>query len=375
MGIFDFFTKKKTDEAKEVEDYSNPVKSPEKARDLLRKGTAPFGMEVKGVLSLKACLEIKRLPEGLRCDVLDLTACKNLEELPSTLEVGRLILDKCEKLKPLPAGIKCNEIRMHDSHFEEWTEGLNPRFKLDLEGSSQLKLIPKNLKVATINLANCVELLEIGEGLDANSLDLTNCSLLDKLPSTGRLRYGRLILRNCSSLKSIPSWVESCSRLDLRGASLISEIPLGTMSGAQVDIAGSGVTSMPDGAATSLLWNGVLIDERIAFHPEQISAREIIDCENVETRRVMLERVGYERFFNELSPVLLDQDEDKGGKRTLLKIALQGDEDLICVTFTCPSTGRNYVTRVPPKMKTCRQAVAWMAGFDNESDYKPMHET
>ncbi len=374
MGIFDFFTKGKK-EAPPQDDFSSPVKSPQKARELLKKGTAPFGMEVNGYLDLRSCTEIVRLPEGLRCDVLDLTGCSKLIEIPGTMQVGRLILDKCSSLKPLPSDLKCNELRMHDSHFEEWTEGLNPKFKLDLQGSSRLKKIPPNFKCGTLILENCTELREIGDGLDVNSLDLSNCSNLESLPERGRLRFGRLILRNCSSLKAIPEWVENCSRLDLRGASLISEVPEGTMGGAQIDIAGSSVRSLPADAAFSILWNGVLIDERIAFHPEEISAREIIDCVNVETRRVMLERVGYERFFEELSPTVLDEDQDKGGKRTLLKIGLSGDEDLVCVTFSCPSTGRKYVTRVPPKIKTCHQAVAWMAGFDNPNDYKPMHET
>ena len=374
MGIFDFFTKGKKNKDHQ-DDPSSPIKSPQHARDLLKKGTAPFGMEVHGYLDLRGCTEIVRLPEGLRCDVLDQTGCTKLIEIPSTTQVGRLILDKCSSLKPLPSDLKCNELRMHDSHFVEWTEGLNPTFKLDLQGASRLKKIPQNMKCGTLILENCTELREIGDGLDVNSLDLSNCAKLESLPEKGRLRFGRLILRNCSSLKAIPSWVENCSRLDLRGATLISEVPKGTMGGAQIDIAGSSVQSLPEGAAFSILWNGVLIDERIAFHPEQISAREIIDCVNVETRRVMLERVGYERFFDELSPTVLDEDQDKGGKRTLLKIGLNGDEDLVCVTFSCPSTGRKYVTRVPPKMKTCHQAVAWMAGFDNPNDYKPMHET
>ena len=40
----------------------------------------------------------------------------------------------------------------------------------------------------------------------------------------------------------------------------------------------------------------------------------------------------------------------------------------------CPSTGGRYLLRVPPTMKTCRQAVAWTAGFDDPSLYRPLVE-
>jgi hypothetical protein len=33
------------------------------------------------------------------------------------------------------------------------------------------------------------------------------------------------------------------------------------------------------------------------------------------------------------------------------------------------------VIRVPPTLGTCRAAVAWIAGFDDEDDYKPLVET
>jgi hypothetical protein len=40
----------------------------------------------------------------------------------------------------------------------------------------------------------------------------------------------------------------------------------------------------------------------------------------------------------------------------------------------CPSTGHLHVLRVPPHMRSCRQAAAWIAGFDNPDDYQPIIE-
>ena len=41
----------------------------------------------------------------------------------------------------------------------------------------------------------------------------------------------------------------------------------------------------------------------------------------------------------------------------------------------CPTTQREYLLPVPNNVITCRQAAAWMAGFDNPDDYAPIQET
>ena len=85
--------------------------------------------------------------------------------------------------------------------------------------------------------------------------------------------------------------------------------------------------------------------------------------------------MGYERFVGQAQAQVLDRDRDPGGERQLLRVPLQGDEPLVCISVFCPSTGRQYMLRVPPQMRTCRQAVAWIAGFDNPDDYRPVAET
>jgi hypothetical protein len=102
---------------------------------------------------------------------------------------------------------------------------------------------------------------------------------------------------------------------------------------------------------------------------------EILGERNAELRRVLLERFGFERFMEEAGAAVMDRDRDAGGERQLLRLKLEGDEDLVCVSVSCPSTGRRYLLRVPPAMRTCRQAVAWTAGFDNPELYRPLVET
>ena len=118
-----------------------------------------------------------------------------------------------------------------------------------------------------------------------------------------------------------------------------------------------------------------VLDARIAFRPEEITAAEVLAERNAEVRRVKLERMGIERFLADANPETLDEDTDPGGPRRLLRVEWEGDEPLVCVLVCCPSTGRRYTLRVPPQMETCRQAVAWAAGFDNPDDYRPIEET
>jgi hypothetical protein len=143
-----------------------------------------------------------------------------------------------------------------------------------------------------------------------------------------------------------------------------------------VDIGGTRITALPSSLqGAQLRWRGVRIDERIAFHPEQLTAVDTLAEKNAERRRVMIERMGYTRFAKEARARILDEDKDAGGARQLLFIDLHEDEPLVGLWCRCPSTGRQYFLRVPPKTKSCHEAAAWVAGFDNPALYRPKIET
>ncbi len=117
------------------------------------------------------------------------------------------------------------------------------------------------------------------------------------------------------------------------------------------------------------------IDARIAFQPETITSQEVLAEQNAEKRRVLLERMGYDRFMEQAEAKILNEDMDRGGSRQLLRVEMTGDEALVCLSVLDPSTGRQYLLCVPPTMTTCHQAAAWIAGFDNPADYHPSIET
>jgi hypothetical protein len=170
--------------------------------------------------------------------------------------------------------------------------------------------------------------------------------------------------------------MKSISQLDLRGCYRLKELPDWLQVTSWIDLANTGIQRLPDNLQRcALRWKGVPIDQRIAFHPEQIHGREILQIANAELRRVMLERVGFERFLAEVEAETLDRDTDPGGERRLLRVDMPGDEALGCVSVFCPSTGRQYIIRVPPNIESCRHAIAWTAGFDDPTLYNPLVET
>ena len=144
----------------------------------------------------------------------------------------------------------------------------------------------------------------------------------------------------------------------------------------EIEIANTKIHRLPASLSeVRLRWRGVPIDHRIAFQPRNIRVDEILAESNSALRHVLLERFGLERFFSEANAQVIDTDRDAGGERKLLRVPIAGDEDLVCVLVHCPSTGRRYILRVPPTMKTCREAIAWTAGFDNPDLYRPLVET
>jgi hypothetical protein len=204
--------------------------------------------------------------------------------------------------------------------------------------------------------------------LDSNQLDalpecLSNLNNLD-----------RLSLNSNTRLTHLPRGIKAHD-LNIGGCTRLSHLP-DDLDVWRLDLADTGITILPATARVNqFFWRGAPIFERTAFSPEIITHYEVFAEKNLTTRRVLIERMGIERFMREAKPEVLDLDQDAGGERQLLRIELRSDEPVVCLSVIDPSTGRQYMLRVPPTMTTCRQAAAWIAGFDNPDDYKPLVET
>lgn len=335
--------------------YNVPL-SPDAARSLILSGQAPEDLTVRGHL--------------------DLTGLRELRSLPAGLNVTRLTVNGCYNLTQLPARLTCFELSAKESGLTAIPADIQVSNKLDLTGCADLISLPENLKVGTLILTNCTKLTTLPEGLNVFFLDVSGCVNLLGWPNNASLRAGRLSARGCMRLTALPTYLTQVAQLDLAGCTELAELPEALTVSSWLDISDTQIATLPSSLqGTRLRWKGVLVNERIVFHPETLTGSEVLAESNAEVRRVMMERMGLERFFEEIKAKMMDNDQDPGGERKLLRVPLPGDEDLVCLAVACPSTGRRYVLRVPPTMRTCHQAAAWVAGFDDPKLYAPLAET
>lgn len=117
-------------------------------------------------------------------------------------------------------------------------------------------------------------------------------------------------------------------------------------------------------------WHDTLVPEDVIKAPEKLTAERINKEPNAEIRRVLLERFGQDRFIVDsgLKPV----HEDETGQ--LFKAELEGDEPLAMIRVVDATSKKPYWLRVPPTMKTAKEAVAWTFNLKPE-DYHPIQES
>ena len=120
-------------------------------------------------------------------------------------------------------------------------------------------------------------------------------------------------------------------------------------------------------------WEGLPVPRRVvARQSEQARLQLLVRTRNLELRRILLERIGYERFLAGAGATLIQQDDY--GK--LWRCKLQVDAERLSVVEVVNSTPesdgsfRRYFLRVPPAVQSAREAVAWSFGFDQPQDYE-----
>ena len=332
------------------------VFNPSEAREMLRHGTWPtHAWTVKGLL------DASELPMSM---------------LPETCHTRRIDLSNCTQLQALPDQLHCYELILRNTCMPAIPAGLQVDFRLDLTGNQALTTLPADFKTGSLILAGCTNLIQLPEGLAATELDLSNCVSFRRWPQAINLAGGSLNLTNCVQLTYLPANFGPLARLDLRGCQSLFYLPDDLEVHASIDIADTGISELPVGCQNAQLrWRGVPITQQIAFQPATLTVEQVFAEPNTEIRRVMIERIGYDRFLEQAQPRVLDTDQDPGGERRLVMVDLQEDEPLVCLLVSCPSTGRRYSLRVPPFMRSCHQAAAWLAGFVDPSLYQPLLET
>jgi hypothetical protein len=123
-------------------------------------------------------------------------------------------------------------------------------------------------------------------------------------------------------------------------------------------------------------WHGVEVDREIVVEPWKLTAKRALAERNAEKRRVIVERIGMERFIAEAGAKKIHTHEIG----ELFRIEIADDEPLVAVRVlnsTQDSSGyrKPYFLRVPPSITRADDAVAWSFGFDTAKQYRPIQET
>ena len=118
-------------------------------------------------------------------------------------------------------------------------------------------------------------------------------------------------------------------------------------------------------------WHGTRVPEYVITTPKELVTKELwLKEENQEIKRCLVEKVGYDKFLEWFKPATIDTWVDY----KLHHIFEQVDgEELRLLQMKDTSTERIYFLRVPPTVKTCREAVAWSFQLDADK-YLPEQE-
>jgi len=257
-----------------------------------------------------------------------------------------------------------------------WLLVQRAEYALDLADTLGLRALPPRLSVPVLILDGCTNLVALPEGLDVVDLSMRGCVSFETWPATMRGDLARMDLHGCVSVRRLPEALRSVVHLDLSGCIELTELPEHLVVTGSIDLADTEIRRLPPGVeGATIKWRGVTVPARVALDPESITMREVVRENNAERRRVLVERMGYDRFMSESQADVLDRDHDAGGPRELLGVYIGEGETLVCLSVRCPSTGDRYMLRVPPELDSCHDAAAWIAGFDDPAEYAPVKET
>lgn len=102
-----------------------------------------------------------------------------------------------------------------------------------------------------------------------------------------------------------------------------------------------------------------------------LKAKDIIKCRNAEIRRYLISEYGEKRFFEEMHARIIHQD----GTSKLLRLDIREfSEPMIMISVRDSTTDQLYLLRVPPDIKTCKDAIAWTFNM-NTQEYNPIKES
>lgn len=132
---------------------------------------------------------------------------------------------------------------------------------------------------------------------------------------------------------------------------------------------GTPALQFADGAETRYAYHGVRLPVQYGtLPPDQWQVQWLLAEPNAELRRVLIQGIGYGRICQELQVTELDswreytllQLDDDIDRFETADIPDLEPEPIHLLKMVCPSTGMIHAVRVPPDLRSAREAIRWV---------------
>ena len=229
---------------------------------------------------------------------------------------------------------------------------------------NQLSSLPENIglsKLTCLDLRNN-EMITLPESIcnlsGLTTLDLGYNKIVSLPDDIGNLTRLEKLHLSGNQLTHLPKSIEkltSLTYIDISGNPLYEDISV-----LQI------LSNLPN--LESVYFLGVELPRRYWLSSfSEWKPEWLLDEENVEIRRILIQEVGYEKICQELNANKIDDWREY----TLLRIddvEQVYDEDtdeevlepMVLLKMTCPSTGHIHILRVPPAMTSAEAAITWV---------------
>jgi leucine-rich repeat protein SHOC2 len=304
----------------------------------------------------------------------------NANKVEIEREYTRLTMDSVEityQFKP------CNDF--HYDRFFDYYDVMPVVFlRSTLPSDCYVSIFPMLLYTTQISLArNKLDSIpdQIGDLINLDVLSLTDNRLRSLPASIANLVNLRELCVGANKLTTIPESISQLTNLTTLNLfeNQISSIPahiLNLINLKRLNLSGNPLTDLsilqklPKLERVSFLWADLPRRYWIKF--SDWDPLWLLDEENVEIKRVLINQVGYEKICQELNAITIDVWREY----TLLKIddleqvyryhhaRRELDptrvEPMVLLKMTCPSTQHIHILRVPPEVSSAEAAITWV---------------
>jgi hypothetical protein len=136
-----------------------------------------------------------------------------------------------------------------------------------------------------------------------------------------------------------------------------------------------GAIQWADGTAEYFI-NGVFFSEELwmGLISKSMEPRKIVEIPNQEQRAIGVRLYGYERLLNDLSTHVVDARKKNGVQYELFRVRLNDDagRPARILKVECPSTGKKFLLRVSPSVRTVGAALAWTFPGVSPAEYEQL---